>query len=47
VTAETAVGKAGGPGRILPGDGGEHRWVVIGSDDAALGKVANVVGLAG
>ena len=47
VTADTAVGKAGGPGRILPGDGGEHRWVVIGSDDAALGKLANVLGLAG
>jgi hypothetical protein len=47
VTAERAVDKAGGPGQILPGEGGEHRWVVIGSDDAALGKVANVLGLAG
>jgi hypothetical protein len=47
VTAEAAVKKAGGPGRILPGEGGTHRWVVIGSDDASLGKVANVLGLAG
>lgn len=47
VTAGAAVERAGGPGRILPGEGGEHRWVVIGSDDAALGKVANVLGLAG
>ncbi|HSL76451.1 MAG TPA: hypothetical protein VK867_05860 [Candidatus Limnocylindrales bacterium] len=47
VTAEAAVAKAGGPGRIVPGEGGEHRWVVIGSDDIALGKVANALGLAG
>lgn len=47
VTAEAAVAKAGGPGRIVPGEGGEHRWVVIGSDDTALGKVANALGLAG
>jgi hypothetical protein len=47
VTAEAAVAKAGGPGRIVPGEGGEHRWVVIGSDDTAMGKVANALGLAG
>jgi hypothetical protein len=47
VTAQTAVEKAGGPGRIVPGEGGEHRWVVIGSDDAAMGKIANALGLAG
>ena len=47
VRAESAVEDAGGPGRVVPGEGGEHRWVVIGSDDAALGKVANVLGLAG
>ena len=47
VTAQTAVGKAGGPGQVLPGEGGSTRWVVIGSDDAALQKVANVLGLAG
>lgn len=47
VTAETAVGKAGGPGSVLPGEGGTTRWVVIGSDDATLAKVANVLGLAG
>lgn len=47
VTAETAVGKAGGPGSVLPGEGGTTRWVVIGSDDATLAKVADVLGLAG
>ena len=47
VTAKTAVEKAGGPGQVLPGEGGTTRWVVIGSDDAALQKVANVLGLAG
>jgi hypothetical protein len=47
VTAETAVAKAGGPGSVLPGEGGTARWVVIGSDDATLAKLANVLGLAG
>ncbi len=47
VTAETAVGTAGGPGSVLPGEGGTTRWVVIGSDDPTLTKVANVLGLAG
>ena len=47
VTAQGAVGKAGGPGQVLPGEGGTTRWVVIASDDAALQKVANVLGLAG
>jgi hypothetical protein len=47
VTADGAAQKAGGPGRVIPGEGGTTRWVVIGSDDTALGKVANVLGLAG
>jgi hypothetical protein len=47
VTAQAAVEKAGGPGRIVPGEGGEHRWVVIGSDATAMGKIANALGLAG
>jgi hypothetical protein len=47
VTAQGAVEKAGGPGQVLPGEGGTTRWVVVGSDDAALQKVANVLGLAG
>jgi hypothetical protein len=47
VTAKSAVENAGGPGQVLPGEGGTTRWVVIGSNDAALGKVANVLGLAG
>ena len=47
VTAESAVAKAGGPGSVLPGEGGTTHWVVVGSDDATLAKVANVLGLAG
>ena len=45
--AQTAVQKAGGKGSVLPGEGGTTRWVVIGSDDAVLGKLAGVLGLAG
>jgi hypothetical protein len=32
---------------LLPGAGGTERWVVVASDDATMGKVANVLGLAG
>ena len=45
--AETALADAGGQARILPGEGGTTRWIVIAGDDATLGKVANVLGLAG
>jgi hypothetical protein len=45
--AETAVAKVAGKGSVLPGEGGTTRWVVIGSDDAVLGKIAGVLGLAG
>ena len=38
---------AGGPGQVLPGEGGRVRWIVIGSDDATLSKAAGVLGLAG
>ena len=41
------VAAAAGPGQVLPGEGGKVRWIVIGSDDAVLGKVAGVLGLAG
>jgi hypothetical protein len=41
------VAEAGGPGQVLPGEGGRVRWIVIGSDDATLGQVANALGLAG
>jgi hypothetical protein len=41
------VAAAAGPGQVLPGAGGKVRWIVIGSDDAVLGNVANVLGLAG
>jgi hypothetical protein len=32
---------------IVPGEGGEHRWVVIAGDDATSSLVQNVLGLAG
>ena len=35
------------PASLLPGAGGKERWVVIGSDDAALNRLAGVLGLAG
>ena len=41
------VAEAAGPGRVFLGDGGKTRWIVIGSDDATLGRVASVLGLAG
>ena len=41
------VAAAAGPGQVLPGEGGPVRWIVIGSDDAVLGKVAGLLGLAG
>lgn len=45
--ATTALTKAQGKARVLPGVGGKTRWVVVGSDDATLSKVANALGLAG
>ena len=38
---------AAGPGQVLPGEGGRVRWIVIGSDDATLNRVAGLLGLAG
>jgi len=46
-SAQAAVVNAGGKGSVLPGEGGTTRWVVIGSNDAVLGKLAGVLGLAG
>jgi hypothetical protein len=45
--ATTALAKAQGSAKVLPGTGGKTRWVVVGSDDATLNKVANALGLAG
>jgi len=45
--ASTAIKKASGVAQVLPGTGGTTRWVVIGSDDSTLSKVANVLSLAG
>jgi hypothetical protein len=33
--------------RVLPGEGGTNRWVLVASDDATLGKLAGGLGLAG
>jgi hypothetical protein len=46
-SAQPALAKATGKGSVLPGEGGTTRWVVIGSDDKVLAKVAGVLGLAG
>jgi hypothetical protein len=35
------------PAGVLPGAGGAERWVVVGSDDDTLRKLAGVLGLAG
>jgi len=45
--ATTALSKAQGSAKVLPGAGGKTRWVVVGSDDATLSKIANALGLAG
>jgi hypothetical protein len=31
---------------LLPGAGGTQRWILVANDDATLGKVAGVLGLA-
>jgi hypothetical protein len=43
----TALAKAGGTARVLPGAGGTTRWVLVASDTATFAHVANVLGLAG
>jgi hypothetical protein len=35
------------PAQLLPGAGGTERWVLVGSDDATLNRVASTLGLAG
>jgi hypothetical protein len=35
------------PAALLPGAGGSERWIVIGSDDGALNRLASTLGLAG
>ena len=41
------VATAAGPGGVLVGEGGRVRWIVIGSDNAVLNRLAGVLGLAG
>lgn len=45
--ATTALGKADGVAQVVPGVGGKTRWVVVASNVATVGHVANVLGLAG
>jgi hypothetical protein len=45
--ATTAMEVADGFGRVLPGDGGKTRWVLVASDAATASHVAGVLGLAG
>jgi hypothetical protein len=45
--AGAAISNVSGKGSVLPGEGGTTRWVVIGSDDKVLSKLAGVLGLAG
>jgi hypothetical protein len=45
--ASPLVDALAAPAGLLPGAGGTERWVVIGSDDAALDATAGALGLAG
>jgi hypothetical protein len=45
--ATTALGKAQGVSRVLPGAGGKTRWVLVADGAASLQKVATALGLAG
>ncbi len=45
--ATTALGKAQGVSRVLPGAGGKTRWILVANDAGTLGKVASALGLAG
>ena len=45
--ATPLVNALAAPASLLRGAGGTERWVVIGSDDATLNRVAGVLGLAG
>ena len=45
--ATTALGKAQGVSRVLPGAGGKTRWVLVADGAASLQKVAGALGLAG
>ncbi|HEX2753923.1 MAG TPA: hypothetical protein VHM48_00580 [Candidatus Limnocylindrales bacterium] len=45
--AASLVDGLANPASLLPGSGGAERWIVIGSDDATLNRVAGALGLAG
>jgi hypothetical protein len=45
--ATTALSTAGGVTSVLPGTGGTTRWILVASDADSMGRVANVLGLAG
>ena len=45
--ATRALRQAHGTSRIVPGEGGRHRWIVVADRAATLRTVQNVLGLAG
>jgi hypothetical protein len=45
--AKPLVDALADPAQLLPGAGGTERWVLVGSDDATLNRVASTLGLAG
>ena len=45
--ATLALRQAHGTSRIVPGEGGRHRWIVVADRAATLRTVQNVLGLAG
>ena len=45
--ATTALGKADGVARVVPGAGGKTRWIVVASDARTVSRVDNALGLAG
>ena len=45
--AKPLVAGLADPAQLLPGAGGTERWVLVGSDDATLHRVASTLGLAG
>jgi hypothetical protein len=45
--ATTALGKATGSAKVLPGAGGKTRWVLVANDDATMNRVSGALGLAG
>ena len=45
--ATTALAKAQGIAKVLPGEGGKVRWLLVANDAATMSRVAGALGLAG